>query len=173
MDLSQDNFSDFLKNPFSFPPAITTDDAYIQIYQVFARTTKNQLPCFVRFANKLAVKAASSTDPTIIKCTEWPAWMKPSRPGTSISTKSYAALCWKNVTNWINIWMNWLFLVTSFDTSKMAYKNWQKWSSVRCYKGWKAVQAANSPFFITKWQTCNATFKESTLWEINFSNSPI
>jgi hypothetical protein len=31
LDLSQDNFSDFLKNPFSFPPAITTDDAYIQI----------------------------------------------------------------------------------------------------------------------------------------------
>lgn len=29
LDLSQDNFSDFLKNPFSFPPTITTDDAYI------------------------------------------------------------------------------------------------------------------------------------------------
>jgi hypothetical protein len=27
LDLSQDNFSDFLKNPFSFPPTITTDDA--------------------------------------------------------------------------------------------------------------------------------------------------
>ncbi len=70
LDLSQDNFSDFLKNPFSFPPAITTDDAYFQIYPVSAHITKNPLLCFARSANKPAAKAASSTAPIITRCTE-------------------------------------------------------------------------------------------------------
>jgi hypothetical protein len=69
LDLSQDNFSDFLKNPFSFPPAITTDDAYFQIYPVCVRTTKNPPLCSARSASKQDAKAASSTAPIITRCT--------------------------------------------------------------------------------------------------------
>lgn len=70
LDLSQDNFSDFFKNPFSFPPAITTDDAYIQIYQDYVLTIKSQRLSFARSASKQDAKAALSMVLITIKCTE-------------------------------------------------------------------------------------------------------
>lgn len=70
LDLSQDNFSDFLKNPFSFPPAITTDDAYIQISSACVLTTRKPLLSSARCANKQVAKAAYSMDHTITRCTE-------------------------------------------------------------------------------------------------------
>jgi hypothetical protein len=69
LDLSQDNFSDFLKNPFSFPPAITTDDAYFQIYPVSAPTTKSPPRSSARYVSRQGVKAAWSTARIITRCT--------------------------------------------------------------------------------------------------------
>lgn len=102
LDLSQDNFSDFLKNPFTFPPAVSSDDAY-QIREIdSARTTNSQLLSSARSANRLDARVASCMALTTTKCTESLGLTKLFKPDISILTTLSVELCWRKDRNLTN-----------------------------------------------------------------------
>ena len=57
MDLSQDNFSDFLKNPFTFPTVRATDDAWECLYTDYVCITISQRLSSARYRSRQGVRS--------------------------------------------------------------------------------------------------------------------
>jgi hypothetical protein len=69
LDLSQDNFSDFLKNPFSYPPTLASDDAYVNPQSVSAHIISNRRLSSARSVSRRGVRDVWFMVHTTTKCT--------------------------------------------------------------------------------------------------------